>query len=126
MDNREYVKTVPAKYKQIVGNTAYVLLWTYTSLLVFVSFFSRYFVTPRKDSYWFPKPGFKPRQTHHSYIIDETTHEKRINYYDGIYEFWPITDDNFFSAWSIEEFLFFVSVPWIVTYHLKKGQRSAA
>ena len=98
MDNREYAKESPARIKKIVGNTAWVWLWTYTACLTIASFYADYF--------WESRPSWVSGV--------------------GLDQFIPVTSTNWERHWSIEEYLVFLLLPWIVTYHLKKGQRSDA
>ena len=90
---------------QVLGHTLWVLLWTYTVCLTVASIYSQHFwehdiSTDYGDGYGYSSVGTS--------------------------EFYPLTNDDFFRSWSIEEYLFYILLPWIVTYQLKKGQRSDA
>ena len=103
----------------------YVLLWTYTGLLAFRSLFTEHFWSYSQRWYWSLNKG-GVTQFDLKYKPFEETHYKHWEYWNGLCDFYPITSSSFNWAFSIEEFLFYVSIPWIVTYQLMKGKRSGA
>ena len=44
----------------------------------------------------------------------------------GMNDFIPVTSTDWEGDWSIEEYLVFLLLPWLVVYYIKKGQRSDA
>ena len=89
----QFVKSRATHIRSVVGNTAYLLLSSYTALITVASFYA--------ENFW-------PDQ-----------------YGNGTDDFIPLTSTSWEYDWSIEEYLCYVILPWVVVYQIKKGQQPA-